>query len=61
MVGIGRRIVKGEVKKPDQFAEKYRELLKIDSFQSAINSATTDEENLRHRLKTATEVFGKVR
>lgn len=61
MVGVARRFVKGEVKKPDQFAEKFRELLKSESFQSAINSATTDEENLRHRLKTATDVFGKVR
>ena len=61
LVGVARRLQKGEISRPTTIRDRYEDLLADDDFLSAINSATTDEENVKYRLKASTEAFGKVR
>ncbi len=61
LVGIARRLQKGEISRPTMIRDRYDDLLADEDFLSAINSATTDEENVKYRLMASTEAFGKVR
>jgi hypothetical protein len=59
-VGIARRLDKGKIKKPEKLAAAYEQLLKKESYLSAVTSATSDEQNVTTRLKEATDAFADV-
>ena len=59
-VGIARRLDKGKIRKPEKLAAAYEQLLKKDSYLSAVTSATSDEINVTTRLKEATDAFAHV-
>jgi len=57
MVGAARRLQKGVVTDLNKFKEKYESLLLRDDFEKAYKTATSDAENVKERLKLATEAF----
>lgn len=61
MVGVARRIkAKGTIAAHRSLKSAHRALLRNRDFQAAITQATTDEENVKRRLKLASSVIGKV-
>ncbi len=60
MVGLARRIEKGDVKNLKRIAEKHVALLKVPEYWKAIETATTDEEAIKTRIEKATQHFADV-
>jgi len=61
MVGIAKRLSEGDIKHLQGVRRQYRALLKNDIFIDATETATTDDENVKRRLKLATDAFANVR
>lgn len=61
MVGIAKRLSKGDIKHIQGVRRQYRALLKNDIFIDATETATTDDKNVKRRLKLATDAFANVR
>lgn len=58
MVGIARRLHKSEVLLDlSKAKENYERLLSTDKFKKAYQTATSDSENVKDRLRLATEAF----
>ena len=57
MVGLAKRLKRGELKKPNQFATAYGHLLADNDYMSAIKTGTADEANVKLRLEKATKAF----
>jgi hypothetical protein len=61
MVGIARRLkAKGDISSRRSLKGAYGQLLRNRDFEAAIARATADEENVKSRLKLATNSFKKV-
>jgi len=61
MIGIARRLSRGEIQDRDGLVRKYEELRKNQQFIGAVTSATSDQESVRQRMRLATEAFANVR
>ncbi len=60
MVGIARRLEKGEIVKKENVKNKYEDLLKDLSYQKSISQATSNETNVRDRINKSVEFFSTV-
>jgi uncharacterized protein with ParB-like and HNH nuclease domain len=60
MVGVARRLDKGEVQDGEALRRQYDKLMKSKRFIKATTSHTSDEDNLKSRIKLATEAFADV-
>lgn len=60
MVGIARRLEKGNIQSCEALRQQYQSLLSETSFKAASESATTDEDNIDKRITLATSAFANV-
>jgi hypothetical protein len=60
MVGVARRLSKGEIKKEEKFVENYKQLLNNQIFLNSISTHTSDEENVKNRIEIATAAFNEI-
>ncbi len=60
MVGVARRLAKGEIKNIEELKKKYEELLVTDEFKKAYKTGTSDKENVRTRIVLATNIFDSI-
>jgi hypothetical protein len=62
MVGIARRLEKGEVHDPEELSKQYQALLENEEFTTIVfEGGTMSEERVRLRLKLATEAFADLK
>jgi len=61
MHGIAKRLQKSSIKDGNSLKTLYRSLLEDETFTLACQKATADEENVKTRLRLATEAFSKVK
>jgi len=61
MVGIARRLQKGGIQDPPTLQARYESLLNDPAFVDATETGTASEENVRSRLKLATNAFADVK
>lgn len=62
MVGIARRLEKGEVHDPEELSKQYQALLENEEFTTIVfEDGTMSEERVRLRLKLATEAFADLK
>lgn len=61
MVGIARRLEKGNIESCEELRQQYQSLLSKTSFKAASESATTDEENINKRITLATNAFANAK
>ena len=62
MVGIARRLEKGEIHDPEGLGEQYQALLENEEFATIVfKGGTMSEERVRLRLKLATEAFADLK
>lgn len=57
MVGVSHRLRRGPILNPVSFRAQYSQLLEDPSFAKATQTATTDSENVKDRLRLATNAF----
>lgn len=57
MVGVARRLSKGPIGNDGKLKEQYNNLMLNDAFITVSEKSTADEENVRARLRLATEAF----
>lgn len=60
MVGIAKRLAKGPINDLKALETAYLELFKDKAYEAAFIRATSDDENVRTRLRIATEAFAKM-
>jgi len=60
MVGVARRLKKGEIRDARQLNEKYQALLQSDTYQAHINTGTSDENSVYNRIELASTAFDDV-
>jgi len=60
MVGIARRLSQGPIQNAHALRERYEALLRNNTFIAVSETATADEENVKLRLKLATEAFADI-
>ena len=60
LVGIAKRLTNGPIKDKKAFTQTYFDLLKNEDYETAFIRATSDDENVRNRLKIAADAFSKV-
>jgi uncharacterized protein with ParB-like and HNH nuclease domain len=60
MIGVANRLVKGEIKDEASFQRAYVSLLEDSEYERATQKATTNDENVRKRLKLAKRFFQDV-
>lgn len=60
MIGIARRLEQGLIDKEKLVDMTYKEMLRSKDYLKVIETATTDEENVKNRIDIATEAFSKV-
>jgi len=60
MVGIARRLEKGEIKDSIQLQKNHQELLNNRDYIAVTEQATSGEESVRRRIELATEAFAQV-
>jgi len=61
MVATALRLEKGEIKEHQQYRDAYRELLEDSPFIALIESGTSDENNVRERLRITVSKFDEVK
>lgn len=61
MVGVARRLEKGDIKDIDALRRNYIALLSNKDFISATETHTSDEENVVMRMKLATKAFTNIK
>lgn len=61
LVGLARRLGRGEVLDIDGLKAAYRKLMMNDVFRAATETGTSQEANVETRLRLATEAFAPVR
>ncbi|MBM3235831.1 DUF262 domain-containing protein [Candidatus Poribacteria bacterium] len=57
MVGVARRLEKGNICNREGFRERYQSLLKDEEYNEWTLSGTTDEARVRQRIQMATNAF----
>lgn len=60
MVGVSKRLQKGVIAKKASLNSAFSELLKDVEFVTAITTSTSDEENVKRRIRKAIDVFSNV-
>jgi hypothetical protein len=60
MVGISRRLSRGEVRDPSTFISAYNDLLSNKRFDDYINTGTSDEGSIMNRIRLSTKAFETV-
>ena len=60
MVGLSRRLLRGEIKNTSLFKSKYNELIKNADFQISCRTATSDEKNVNTRINLAIQYFEEI-
>jgi len=60
MVGISRRLQKGAITKKTSLESAFSTLLKDTEFVNAITTSTSDEENVKRRMRKAIDIFSNV-
>ena len=62
MVGIARRLEKGEIHDHEELVKQYQSLLKNEAFVAAVfEGGTTSEQSVRFRIGLATEAFADLK
>jgi len=62
MVGVGHRLVEGgSINDLTRFKEMYQDLIKNEKYLAAVEKSTSDDENVKTRLKLAKESFIGIR
>ena len=60
MVGLSRRRASGPIKRPQRIKDAYDALLTKKEFRQSYERATADEENVKARIRLATESFSHI-
>ena len=60
MVGIARRLEKGEIKDPDRMSRQYQKLFKDKDYFEAVSYATSNERSVKRRIEKAVAIFSHV-
>jgi hypothetical protein len=60
MVGIAKRLLSGPIQATDKVRDVYDHLLADSQYQEATTRSTADEENVRTRIRIATEAFASL-
>ena len=60
MVGIARRLERGDIEDMKRAKDAYSELLRKEEFRSSTTTGTSDEQNVQVRLELATAAFAEV-
>ena len=60
MVGVARRLDKGNINNKDAFINSYRSLSVNAEMQTLIKGGTSDEKNIERRIQIATEAFSNI-
>lgn len=61
MIGITRRLSEGQVNQIDEFQKKYNELLQDEKYINSWKTATSDETNVKDRIRISTEYFSDLK
>jgi uncharacterized protein with ParB-like and HNH nuclease domain len=60
MVGLARRLDSSKIDDPQRVRDAYFQLLEDHEYQSLISQSTSDENNVKVRIKTATDKFSQI-
>ncbi len=60
MVGIAKRLEKGNIENNQSLKEQFDGLMQNQGYKSAIEARTSQEHNVRNRLDLAEEIFSRV-
>ena len=60
MVGVAKRLSRGDVSDIDGFVKQYNELLNNDKFQDAVLTGTSDDKKVKTRMDLAEQYFADV-
>ena len=60
MVGLARRLEKGDIKNRKILTERYDALLKDEKFIIATEESTSNEDRVKERIGKTTEAFADV-
>jgi hypothetical protein len=60
MVGLARRLAKGEIRNTTEVVKKYDDLIQSSEFREVAERSTADEENVSTRIALATQAFDQV-
>lgn len=61
MVGVARRLEKGEITQPDRFREEHKKLINNSDYIDSITTGTSQEKNVQQRIEIATRAFSDVK
>lgn len=61
MTGVAKRLRSGEIGDAEQFLRRYRSLLSSHEYLAATDKGTSQEANVRTRMKLAKDIFVDVR
>jgi hypothetical protein len=61
MVGVARRLARGEITEVESVRVRYDNLLKADAFISATETGTAHKESVDTRLSLATAAFADLK
>ena len=60
MTGVAKRLRSGEIENPEQFRRRYERLLLNGDYRAATEKGTSQEANVKTRMKLATNAFADV-
>jgi uncharacterized protein with ParB-like and HNH nuclease domain len=60
MVGVAKRLQKGNVKDATSFQSVYKKLLEDSKFKELLQGGTSDDKNVKNRLEIACSLFDEV-
>lgn len=61
MVGIARRLARGDIHDFEELYNRYTDILKDEQFIEATKTHTSDEDNVASRIKIATYMFADIK
>lgn len=61
MIGITRRLREGQIEQIDEFQKIYNELLRDEKYINSWKTATSDETNMKDRIRISTEYFSELK
>ncbi len=61
MVGITRRLARGDIHDFEELQKRYADLLKDERFTAATTTHTSDEDNVASRIALATDAFADIK
>jgi hypothetical protein len=60
MVGVARRLERGEIENFERLSQAYYELVRDEEFMNATEVRTADEDSVARRMAVATTAFADV-